>query len=1045
MTGIIQGIHTFIGQSRRFMKKSAILSGLLSVLFLLVSHTLLSQRTAIHDDPDQTYRLGIELFNKEKYANAQKMFRQVMEETRKNTKININAEYYRAICAYELFNENAEYLLNEFIKNNPSSAKIERAYFQLGRYHFREKDYRDALEAFNHVELSSLSANERIEYNFKTGFGHLQNGNTDKARMLFASIKDIPNKYASAASYYYGHIAYENNDYGVAKEEFAELEDDKTFGQIIPYYLIHIYYHEENYELIIEKGPQLLEQATSKRKAEIARLIGDAYYRLGDYETALEYLEIYLASSRYGMNREDNYQVAYTYYMNDLYEQAIQYFQNVINEKDSLSQNAYYHLADCYLETGQKEYASNAFLSAYKLDYNEDIKENALFNYAQLSLEVARDPYNESIKSLEKYINEYPNSDRIEEAYNLLVQLFLSTHNYKAALESIEKIKSRSTELEKAYQKITFYRALELYNNGLYYDAIDLFKRATKYDYDEKLTAKANYWIGESFYRLGKYWGALKYFNEFVRSPHATGISFYSRVYYNLGYTYFKRDDFSDAANYFKKFIDTDRQNINLQNDALLRLGDCYFINKRYTTAIDYYDKALQLGQADIDYGLFQKGMAQGALGEFKEKIETLNRLVKHHRGSPYVDNALFELGLTEQNLDDSRNALVYFDKLTRQYPQSNLARKAMLKIGLIYYNNNQYEQAIRALKEVAEKYPNTHESRDALASLKVIYIDLNKVDDYFEYTKGIPDARITTTEQDSLMYMAAENQYMLNDCEDALPAFRKYLNQYPNGAFALNAHYYKADCELRRDSVIAALQDYKYVIEQPASTFHENAFLNAARLSYQLGLYQEAYTYYKGLEEKAQNNTNLNYALEGQMKSSFNINNYTEAIEAAQNLLHNKKLSTAQSMEAHFILGKSYYEQGNLEEAKAEFIITSNLADNQTGAEAKYYQAEIQYKQKHYQKAEEAVYELIDNYSSYDYWLAKSYILLADVYVGMDNIFQARQTLQSIIENYKGPELSEVARQKLQQINTVEKEKEKKQQADTTENEIRIEESKEF
>ena len=69
------------------------------------------------------------------------------------------------------------------------------------------------------------------------------------------------------------------------------------------------------------------------------------------------------------------------------------------------------------------------------------------------------------------------------------------------------------------------------------------------------------------------------------------------------------------------------------------------------------------------------------------------------------------------------------------------------------------------------------------------------------------------------------------------------------------------------------------------------------------------------------------------------------------------------------------------------------------------------------YHEAENLIFELIDHYAAYDYWVARSFILLADVYMKLDNTFQAKQTLQSIIDNYKGHELVIIAQQKLDSI----------------------------
>ena len=61
-------------------------------------------------------------------------------------------------------------------------------------------------------------------------------------------------------------------------------------------------------------------------------------------------------------------------------------------------------------------------------------------------------------------------------------------------------------------------------------------------------------------------------------------------------------------------------------------------------------------------------------------------------------------------------------------------------------------------------------------------------------------------------------------------------------------------------------------------------------------------------------------------------------------------------------------------------------------------------------------IFELAEDYSS-DHFIAKAFILLADIYVIQKNDFQAKATLESIIENHEGEDLINVARKKWELI----------------------------
>ena len=52
--------------------------------------------------------------------------------------------------------------------------------------------------------------------------------------------------------------------------------------------------------------------------------------------------------------------------------------------------------------------------------------------------------------------------------------------------------------------------------------------------------------------------------------------------------------------------------------------------------------------------------------------------------------------------------------------------------------------------------------------------------------------------------------------------------------------------------------------------------------------------------------------------------------------------------------------------------------------------------------EAETEVNDFIEKNSPHQYWLAKSFLLLAHVYEKQNDLFQATNTLKSIIENYE-------------------------------------------
>lgn len=989
-------------------------------IFLAANSLLFAQKSGLNHDPEAAFKVALELFQKEKFGSAQAIFEKIMNEsTDKDQSIIIEATYYDAICALELQHKNTEFKLKNFITKYPTSSKIKRIYFQLGKYQFNEKAYKTSLESFQKVERKDLSKSELDEYYFKIGYCYLKLDDTKNARLSFNQVISANSIYSPPAKYYVAHLAYLEKDYDKALPVFESLKADKTYRNIVPYYLLQIYYYQKEFEKILQDGPTLYQTANNSLRADMAKLLGGVYYHTGDFTTAITYFEDYSRYSREKPDRDLAYQLAYCYLKLNRFKDAIGYFQEATLQKDLLAQNAYYNLGLCYLETNEKQFASNAFLTASKMDFDKIIKEEALFNYAKLSIELSHDPYNNAINSLEQYLTDYPNSPRKDEANNYLVQLYISTKNYKAALGSIDRLKSKDPNFIQSYQKIYFYSAVQLFNEKKYAESIELFKKTIENSFNKQIAAESNYWIGEAFYRLQNYWGADKYFNDFLKNKDARDSEYYGITKYNLGYIYFDKKEYDQAISYFSDFLRSQKGvGVQFINDANLRIGDCYYITKRYTEAINSYEASSRLNLSANDYANFQKALAYGALSRYTDKITALSNLVGTNSGSSYYDDALYELGTTYLIRNDNNGALQYFNKLVAEKPNSAYAKKALLRSGLIYYNDNKNNLAINALKKVISDYQGTAESTEALASLRNIYVDMNNVDEYFRFANSLGISSIRPTEQDSLSYTAAENQYMEGNYEVALKSFKTYLNNYPNGRYILNSNFYLAECEFMKENFIDALRGYNYVISKPPMRFTTIALRKASRINYNLKNYAEALKNYNLLGDLAEDKESMLEAYEGKMRCNYLLKNYPLTIDAANALLKSDRVTSDQISEAHFLLAQSYYSYEQLGKALQEFKISTQLATNEIGAESSFMIAQIYFIQKNYDEAEKVILDLSNKYAYYDNWVAKGFILLSDVYLALNNSFQAKQTLQSIIDNYAGQDLVDIAKQKLKQIN---------------------------
>jgi TolA-binding protein len=981
------------------------LKHLVNMLVALTLCTCLkAQQTDYNTNPEFLYRQGLELYNNGKYSAAQTLFdRYLQEHSGENNDMVSNSEFYATMSALKLFNNDAESRVVGFLARNPENQRKNDVLFNLANFFYQRKSYNKALDYYAQVDIAQLPRDEMSEFYFKSGYCYFLAENYDKARYAFNQIKDLDTKYSTPALYYYSHINYAQGNYETALDGFLKLKDDENFGPIVPYYLTQIYYKQKKYDDVVKYGPTLLQNVTEKRGPEVSRIVGESYAQMNLYKEAIPYLEKYISTAS-SVSKEDKYSLAYAYYKTGDYAKAADLFGQITGTETALSQNALYHLADCQLKLNDKNKARMAFSSAAKLDFDPDIQEDAMFNNALLTYELDYSPFNESVQALNEYLDKYPNSKRSNEASNYLVMAYLNAKNYTLALASIDKIRDKNNEIKKAYQKIAYYRGLELISNGKFAEAIDLLNSSNRYGtFNEKLYALSQYWKGEAYYRLGNYQKAIDNYSAFISNPGSNKYEEYQPALYNLGYAYFSLHQYSDAAIWLAKFTAGGYPQQEIVTDAYNRLGDCAFVQLDYNKAIGYYSQAIKNGHGNTDYALFQKALALGVIGKDNEKIATLNQIAGANPNTTLKADVTFQMAESYVKLNQTEKALAAYKKVTTDFPKSSYVKKSLLGMALIYYNSDRNNEAIKCYKQIITDYPGTQEAENAMIGLKNVYVDNNDVDSYYSFVNGL--GVLTSAdliEQDSLSYLSAERMYMSGDYTKAKQGFKNYIDKHPEGRFILNAQFYKGDCNYRANEDEDALSSFDFIISKPKNKFTEPALLGASRIRFKQKDYSQALNYYTKLEEIAEVKSNLLEARMGMLNCYSQLGQYDNVTELADKVLLSEKLSPEQERATRFAKANALMARDRQMLALEEYKKLAVEVKSPEGAESKYRLARIYYDRKDIPSAEKEIADFAKKGTPHQYWMAKSFLLWADIFKEKGDDFQAIQTLQSLIDYYE-------------------------------------------
>lgn len=988
----------------------------LTLLLAASTSGLFAQQSKIKTDELYTYNQAVDLYQEDQYIAAQRLFDKVLKEISDET-IRGNAAYYAANCAVRLNQRNADELVTQFVENYPTSTKRNSAFIDVANYYFDNGDYRKAVTWYEKVDESTLSRKQKAQYNFNKGYTLLQSKQYAEAKPYLNRVSD-DKEYGSKAKYYLGYIAYEANELEEAKEIFDQVGESPEADEKLSYYQADLNYKLGNFDKAIALAKEQLTKSNRKEQSELNRIIGQSLFNQNKFGEALPFLLQYNGVNG-KLNNNDYYQIGYAYYKQGDYEKAVETFNKIVDGENQTAQNAYYHLGQSYIKLNRSADALNAFKKASEMDYDATIQQDATYNYAKLSYENGN-PYDSTPAVILAYLEKYPKSDKTDEMNELLIDSYFSSKNYAEALKLLEKGRIKNNEA--VYGKVSLFNGLNLFNASDYKGAITNLDNAIKYTPDPTFKKQAHFWKAESAYQLNDFNTALTNYKQ--AKAMAADIEENDILNYNLGYTYFKLKEYPEAISAFMDFEKqaTAQKDKPRLTDTYLRIADAHFVTKKYWPGMDYYNKAIDAKSPNADYAMFQKAISYGFVQKVDSKIEDLNKLITTFRNSPYRDDAQFELGNTYITTGNIDKGIATYEQLIRDNPTSVYTSQAMMRKGLQFYNDSKLDAALLVFKDVVKKFPGSPQAAQAISSARQVYIDQGKTNDYAAWVRSIDGVEITDSELDDTAYESAEQPYIKGDMAATAREMKKYLDQFPKGKHALQAHFYLAQALFSENKKKESIPHFEFVTDKSRSEFTEQALARLCEIHLSDSAFAKAIPVLKKLESLADFPQNIIYAQSNLMKAYYETEDYAQAVSYADKVLADPTAQNNARSDASIIKARSSWRQGDEAGAKVAYEKVRATATSSLAAEAFYYKAYFENKEGKHDAAIATVQQNTKDYSGFKLWSAKGLVVMGKSYYAKGETLNATTILQYVVDNFSQyPDVQSEAQTELNKIKTTE------------------------
>ena len=870
--------------------------------------------------------------------------------------------------------------------------------YEFGKYQYNNSKYKSAVKY-----LSQTS--DYADSNLMLGISYFNLKDFQVAKEYIDKI-DSNN---SNRNLLLGAIEYMEDNYINSLEYLDKIENNDPTYQKALQYKISSHYFLKNYSKSVELETFINDQTENKDYCHY--YIAESFLKLKKYDKTLSNL---LNIKNY-IDRENDikFKIAYSYYMLGLNEESKSYFNELTNQKNKYSQKSFFYLGKIFQENDKINQAKNYFYAAYRDDKDDLYTKNALLNYSKSNYIIG--DYDLSIATLEKLKVEFPNF-KLDEVNGLISENYFLTNNYDKIITYLSSLKTISKLDRNKFQFITYQRGVREFNKGNFKNSIKYFNLSSRYNVNNDIYIKSLINKSEALFIGNKYNESKNVLLTLLKYKPIPELLLL-KAQLSLAYTYYNLNEYEEASKYFKIYIDSELKNKNeevFNSDIYLRLADSYYASKNFKKAIESYEKISEK-KSDKNYLNYQIGLSYNGINKNNQSIEFLDKVIDEGKNS-LVDDALFRKAQIYLESSEFDNSILTQNKLIQFHPYSNYLPYAYLNRATCYFNLRAYDQSEEDYLYILKNIMDEKIQNEALLGYQKVvsftknYSVLNE--SISNFRKKFPNNNIKKLQYENLRNLYFNQQYkeFINLMVSVDSMNEEVFNRH-------EINYYLAESHYKSNNMEKANIIYKKLLDSMNSKYFSRSLNRVANIYLKQQDYKNSLTYYKKLEKNHKNNREKVESFIGILSNYFYLKKYDSVQLYSSRISQIENISFNNRNKINLLKAKSYLQNENKTAAIDMLINTINLVQDESAAEASYILAEIFFIEGKKTQALETLYSLNENFNTFENWVGKSYLLIAKIFISMDEKFQAKATLESLIDNTKIEEIKDLALNILNEI----------------------------
>lgn len=984
----------------------------ISIITLLLGLPLFAQNLT------EKFNDAMNAYNNQLYSEAYKIFDEVIKDYDVEDELYSVARFYAANSLLKMGKKDESTSGFEYIVNSIVWSKFrEESLFKLGLIYYDLNRF--ALSRKNHLMLIYQYPNSEYlgSSMYWIGESYSAEGKLDDAiEFLTQAIEDkSANRYRDHSIYALASIYEKKHDYQNAVKYYDQLLTYHSNSSLALEAQVRIgvcyFYLKDYYNSILELNNPDIQKLPTENLSEALYLLANSHYRVEEYSDAANtYSEVIKRFPNSDIYRNSQYGLAWSLFQQSKYSEAYQVFNTLSEGYDSIAIKSFIWKGESKRYAGQTNEALAIFQN-FLVKYPDDPSTTLVENLIGL-IYFDQNKFEQSTQYLTNATSSEDPLTRAK-AFTMIGEIELQNKNYIKARGNFDPAVRISSEESEVHLRALLGLGVSLFHLGDYNEAVENFRQAETIDpaFEQD---KINFYMAESYYSLGKYQEALSRYNN-IKS---TEIEYVRQVTYSKGYCQFNLGNYSNAAYLFSEFIQNYPDDFRM-TDAKLRLADSYFGSKNFAAASKIFKEVFKSGKfsSDDPYTYFQYAQALYKSGESNAAIDEFRNLQKKFPDSKYGESSLFTIGFIRFQEGEFEEAINDYRMVMQIYKKSSLTPAVYYSIGDAYFNLGEYDSAIVNYRNVLAKYPSSEYAYDAINGMQYSYVAAGRSNEAINlidrYVSQNPNLKFS----DQIYFKKGEIYYSQRDYENAKLSYQEFLVKYPKSSFVPEAYYWlgKSSQNLKQDDE-AIFYFSKVFDNYPGSESAAVSVIELGKMYEAKGNYQAGIDVLERASSKLKDSPRLPEVLFLKGSAYIKVDDVQKAYATFEELAMYHP-ETVFADRGKIEMGLIDLAISRFNEADKNFLDVAGRRTDDLGAKAQYQYGVSLFEQGKYSEAVSALVRVRTVFSQYEPWISRSYLLMGDCYVKMNDKRQAEEMYRVVVTKHKGNELGEEARQKINKL----------------------------